>query len=243
MTKSTNARPAGRPSGVQRKVDADAGSDESFRKRAQALGDPTRHAIYREIALLARPVAVSELVDRFGLNHNTVRQHLAKLRAADLIEDVRDNPTGPGRPRILYHLTPEAAAGWNDEGPYQRLSMLLLDLAAGNSTPLEVGRAAGRALGHEVVESEDPLRSMERAVADQGFAPRIERHGDRAELILEHCPFAAAASADSDLVCQLHRGMAEGLAEQIDGVVTEGLEVHAPQLGACRLHLTIGPRR
>ena len=243
MTKTQTTRHPGRPAGGVRRLDADAASDETFRLRSQALGDPTRHAIYREIALLGRPVAVSELVERFGLNHNTVRQHLAKLRAASLIDDVRDTPTGPGRPRILYHLTPEAAAGWNDEGPYQRLSMLLLDLASGKSTAIEVGREAGRALGREVLEVGDPLNAMERAVADQGFAPRLERHGDKAELVLEHCPFAAAAEADPDLVCQLHLGMAEGLAEQIDGVVADGLVVREPRLGACRVQLTLGPRR
>lgn len=242
MTSSPTTRNPGRPAGAVRHLNADATSDEAFRLRSQALGDPTRHAIYREIALLGRPVAVSELVERFGLNHNTVRQHLAKLRAASLIDDVRDTPSGPGRPRILYHLTPEAAAGWNDEGPYQRLSMLLLDVASGTSSAIDVGREAGRALGREVVESGGPVGAMERAVADQGFAPRLERNGDKAELVLEHCPFAAAAEADPDLVCQLHRGMAEGLAEQIDGVVADGLVVREPRLGACRVQLTVGPR-
>ena len=67
--------------------------------------------------------------------------------------------------------------------------------------------------------------------------------GDRAELVLEHCPFAAAAEADPDLVCQLHRGMAEGLAEQIEGVVADGIVVRQPRAAGCRVQLTVGPRR
>lgn len=73
-------------------------SQESFRRRAQALGDPTRHAIFRWLALAARPVPISDLVDEFALNHNTIRQHLAKLRAAELVEETkapRPAPVGP----------------------------------------------------------------------------------------------------------------------------------------------------
>ena len=46
--------------------------------QAKALGDPTRHRIFRYIADAAAPVGVAELTDHVGLNHNAIRQHLVR---------------------------------------------------------------------------------------------------------------------------------------------------------------------
>jgi hypothetical protein len=43
-------------------------------------------------------------------------------------------------------------------------------------------------------------------------------------------------------VCQLHRGMAEGLAEQVDGVVADGIVVGQPPTPGCPIQLGGGPR-
>jgi DNA-binding transcriptional ArsR family regulator len=48
-------------------------------REARALGDPTRHRLFRYIVDAARPVGVGELTDYEQLNHNAVRQHLAVL--------------------------------------------------------------------------------------------------------------------------------------------------------------------
>lgn len=218
--------------------DIDRGS-ESFRRRSQALGDPTRHAIYRWLALVARPVAVAELVEQFGLNHNTVRQHLTKLRAADLITEQKAIPDGPGRPRMLYRLAAEAAADWNDEAPYQRLALILLEVAAGDATPEEVGARVGRALGLELPDDADPIATLVDAMAEQGFAPSVERHQDGVDVVLEHCPFAAAAEEYPEVVCALHRGMAAGTAEAVGGVQAVALSPRPPRRAGCRLELTI----
>ena len=47
--------------------------------QARALGDPTRHELFRYIADAGRPVDVAELTKHLGLHHNAIRQHLAKL--------------------------------------------------------------------------------------------------------------------------------------------------------------------
>jgi len=51
------------------------------------LGDPTRHRIFRYVADAGRPVGVAELTARFELNHNAIRQHLAKLVDAGLVTE------------------------------------------------------------------------------------------------------------------------------------------------------------
>lgn len=223
--------------------------DDAFRKRSAALGDETRFAIYREIADREIPLGVAELVERFGLNHNTVRQHLAKLVGADLVEPVRDVPRGPGRPPVRYRLTARAAAEWNDDGPYERLSLLLLEVATTGTSALEVGRAAGREMAVAESGSTDPVDAFTAAVTAQGFAPRTlpgaadtadtaaPGGGDRVEVILDHCPFARAAEIAPEVVCALHRGMVEGLAEQVGGIRVTGFEVGAPRDAGCRVCL------
>ncbi|HET8931140.1 MAG TPA: helix-turn-helix domain-containing protein [Acidimicrobiales bacterium] len=206
--------------------------DARFRERSKALGDTTRYGIYRLIAGLDRPATVAELTDEFGLNHNTVRQHLKKLREARLVEEVAEAPRGPGRPRLLYRLTDEAAAEWNDEGPYERLSLLLLEVATTGDSALEVGRAAGRRM-HLDADAADPIAAMTVAMAAQGFAPRTTTVGDRTELVLEHCPFASAAEVNPQIVCSLHRGMLEGLASQVDGVALTDLIATDPRQARC----------
>src|SRR5690606_9910173 len=73
-------------------------------KQAKALGDPTRHAIFRHIAQAGRAVGVAELTDQFPFNHNAIRQHLAKLVAADLVVETTAPAVGRGRPRLVYEI-------------------------------------------------------------------------------------------------------------------------------------------
>lgn len=230
------------PTPLERRVDAappvQVRPDELFRRRAAALGDQTRLAIYRDIAGREVPVGVADLVDDFGLNHNTVRQHLAKLVDADLVEPVREPPRGPGRPPVHYRLTATAAAEWNDEGPYERLAMLLLEVASGDESPRDVGRRAGRAMAIDAAQSDDPIDAFTAAVTAQGFAPRPGEGTDgAAELVLDHCPFARAAGVNPGVVCALHRGMVEGLAERVGGLSIVDFAAADPDEAGCRVHI------
>ncbi len=231
VTEPTSPTPTGDPGALP---------DELFRRRAAALGDETRLGIYREIASREVPVGVAELVDTFGLNHNTVRQHLTKLVDAELVETIREPPRGPGRPAVHYRLTAQAAAEWNDEGPYERLSMLLLEIATTDESPREVGRRAGRAMVVDALHADDPLDAFGAAVTAQGFAPRRADTDDGVELVLDHCPFARAAEMNPEVVCELHRGMAEGLAERVGGLSITDLEVSDPDRAGCRVRIRTG---
>src|SRR5688500_3748878 len=96
--------------------------------QARALGDPTRHGIFRAIAEADGPVGVAELTERFQVNHNAIRQHLAKLVAAQLVVETQAMATGRGRPRFLYVIDPAAEDQWGTTGPYERLSRLLIEI-------------------------------------------------------------------------------------------------------------------
>jgi predicted ArsR family transcriptional regulator len=211
-----------------------------IQEQARALGDPTRHAIFRHVTESASPVTVRELTDRFGLNHNAVRQHLAKLVAAGLVVEERDAPSGPGRPRLLYTVDPGAESRWGVTGPYQRLSLLLTEVIRTGDTPIEVGRRAGREFAVDRADA-DPSSALVGVAARGGFEPTLVQHGDDVEVSLHACPFAATAVNDPDIVCELHHGIAIGVAEAVGGITVDGLDRQDPRFAPCRLraHLDV----
>ena len=84
----------------------------SLQVQARALGDPTRHEVFRYLVDADRPVDVAELTDHFGLNHNAIRQHLAKLVDAALVIEETAPRAGRGRPRLVYRLDPATESRW-----------------------------------------------------------------------------------------------------------------------------------
>jgi predicted ArsR family transcriptional regulator len=209
-------------------------SKNGIQEQARALGDPTRHAIFRVVVESATPVSVSELTGRFELNHNAVRQHLAKLVAAGLLVEGRAALTGPGRPRLVYSVAPGAESRWGVTGPYERLSVLLTEVIRSGDTPVEVGRRAGRREAKQDAHA-DQSTALLNVMARSGFEPTVQRHGDDVEFVLHECPYANAALADPDIVCELHRGIAVGVAEAVGGMTVDGLDREDPRRAPCRL--------
>lgn len=209
----------------------------TVQQQARALGDPTRHAIFTHIADAAGPVTVAELNEAFPLNHNAIRQHLAKLHAAGLILEGHAPSTGRGRPRLVYELDPSAEGRWGAAGPYERLSVLLVEMIRTGLDAEEVGRRAADRF-RVPSPSGDVVADITAAMARQGFEPEVRATADGAEITLRACPFAAAATTDRATVCALHLGLAEGLVEGTDAVVTE-LVAHDPRKAKCRLRIRV----
>ncbi len=210
---------------------------DELQQEARALGDPTRYGLFRYIAEASEPVGVAELTDFVHLNHNAVRQHLAVLKDTGLVVEEVETRTRPGRPRLLYQLSPEAAGRWGTPGAYAWLAGLLSDAVRRHLEPRQVGRQDGHRRGAQVAGSGDAVELVEEEIQRWGFRPtRVER-GRRIEFVLGRCPFADVASADPDTVCQLHLGLAEGLVEGIGGLEVERLVIKNPHRGGCRLTL------
>jgi predicted ArsR family transcriptional regulator len=208
----------------------------ALQEQARALGDPTRHAIFRYIADAEGPADIASLTAHLGLNHNAIRQHLAKLLAAGLLEETTAGRAGPGRPRLVYRVHPVADSRWGVVGPYEQLSILLAEVLRTGDTPQEVGRRFAHRAG--LGRAGDPVERVEDAMARQGFAPTIRRRGRQVEIVLQTCPFASAALADPETICRIHLGMAQGVAELTGGhVVVDELVAHDPRPASCRLRL------
>jgi predicted ArsR family transcriptional regulator len=204
---------------------------------ARALGDPTRYRLFSYIVDADRPVGVAELTEHVGLNHNAVRQHLAVLKMADLIIEELERRDVAGRPRLLYRLHPEAAGKWATPGPYVWLAGLLSRALKDDLSPLEIGRQAGLERGRRHSEQSDSIEALERELTENGFRPTRSERGRRVAFVLGRCPFAEVAADDPDTVCQLHLGLAEGLAESLGGVTVDRLTAKEPHRAGCRLVL------
>jgi predicted ArsR family transcriptional regulator len=207
----------------------------ALQQQARALGDPTRYAIFRYIAEAEAPVGVAELTSHLALNHNAIRQHLAKLLDADLVVELRIPTGGPGRPRLGYELSAAGDSRWGTVGPYERLSLLLTEIIRTGDTPVEVGRRAGRRMRPKAPTG-DPATDMATAMAHQGFEPEIRPKRNGADVVLQTCPFASAALADRETVCSLHLGIAEGLVEGTTATVQQ-LVVKDPRRAGCCVRL------
>lgn len=206
---------------------------------ARALGDPTRHRIFRHVADADRPVGVAELTQLLGLNHNAVRQHLGVLKEAQLVLEEPEERGKPGRPRLLYRLNPEVRGRWGTDGPYELLAALLAEAIRGRLEPREVGRRAGRRRARDMTHRGGTLAAIEQDLLAGGFRPQPAARTSGGDFVLQRCPFAQVAADDPATVCQLHLGMAEGLAEEIgEGAVVE-LVAKDPCYAGCRLEVHI----
>ncbi len=209
----------------------------TLQQQARALGDPTRHAVFRHIVDADEPVAIAELTQRFAFNHNAIRQHLAKLVDAGLVVETTAPATGPGRPRLVYAVDPAAEGQWGTTGPYERLSRLLADIITTGLSPEEIGRRAADEF-RVPSPSGDVIADMTAAMARQGFAPDVRPVRGGVEIVLRNCPFESTARAARDTVCALHLGIAEGLADGTSLVVDE-LVGYEPGRANCRLRVHV----
>ena len=219
---------------------AGALDDLFLQRQARALGDPTRYRIFRYVADAPAPARVAAMAAHFGLNHNAVRQHLAKLCAAGLLVEDQAPQGGPGRPALEYRLAPAAAGSWGTPGPYAQLAELLLELLQTGESARDVGARAGRRLLPPA--GAGPVEHLEAEMARRGFEPRRRERGSRIEIVLDRCPFEAVAAQDPDVVCELHRGLSEGIVEATGSPVeVTDLVRHDPRRAGCRIVTRTAP--
>jgi predicted ArsR family transcriptional regulator len=212
----------------------------TLQEQARALGDPTRHAIFEYVADADGPVDVAELTGHFGLNHNAIRQHLAKLVGAHLVTESHATGGGRGRPKLLYRVHPGADSRWGVTGPYERLSVLLTEMVRSGDSAYDVGHSSvGRM--RRPRPGDDPVRFVADAMEGHGFEPEVRRlSGGRTDIVLHRCPFESAVLADADTICDLHLGIAQGVAELTGGrVEVDELIIHDPRRAGCRLRMRV----
>lgn len=208
---------------------------------AGALAHPTRRRIADALAERPDGLTVSEVATVLGLHPNAVRLQLRTLASTGLVAIERLAPRGRGRPRLRYRLVDAQAA---TESAHRELVGLLVgylaEIGADPGMVEEFGRRRGAQLA-----ARDGVAAVVGAFARLGFAPNqmtstAEAARGRLVLRLDHCPFRdAVMSTGGELVCTLHRGLAEGVARAAseNGELTEFVAVD-PQRAGCVLGFT-----
>ncbi|HWG75089.1 MAG TPA: helix-turn-helix domain-containing protein [Acidimicrobiales bacterium] len=191
----------------------------------KALGDSTRYAIYQELSRAEAPLATADLAARVELHPNTVRPHLERMREVGLLEMSVDGHGSVGRPQHYWSVAPNGPALGLEPSGFRLLAHLLADVAARGGLGEDDLRSIGRAQGRERRPAgpsrpgRRPGRACVQALVDQlndlGFDPTVEHEGDLATVAFSRCPFRELAAAFPDVVCQLHRGLTEGILERV----------------------------
>ena len=129
------------------------------------------------------------------------------------------------------------------------LAHLLADVAAADpdapGRAAEVGRQRARDLPRPPARrAASCLKALADEMATLGFDPVLEAdpEGTSGEITFRRCPFRELAALYPDLVCQLHRGLTEGmLSELADGHPCR-VEGFATLVDAdpCRAEVTVG---
>ena len=154
---------------------------------------------------------VSRLVAETGSHPNTIREHLDALVAAGLARVVDDAPArrDRGRPPTRYRAASPWVAGLDSS---LCVGALLAEVAERDDAA-EIAHRAGRRwadalqravpaelAGAELVELMDAL----------GFDPVVTEGGS---VVLRACPMLDAARRDPEVVCSMHLGVAQVLAQ------------------------------
>jgi predicted ArsR family transcriptional regulator len=173
-------------------------------------------------------MTVAQVAAVIGVHRTAVGQHLRQLLDAGAVSTVPLPPQGRGRPSTGYIAV--------DPTPYRTLAGWLAAAAGSGVAPRVAGFDIGQRLAAHGID-DDPVDAIEREATRLGFRPSRHDRGERIELRFEHCPYADVAAEDLAVVCQLHLGLAEGIATRSAEVAVEDLRVADPHRGGCRLQL------
>ncbi len=214
----------------------------------RALSDPSRVRILELLRQAEAPLDARELGTRVSLHVNSVRSHLRVLAEAGLVAQRREEPTGPGRPRVLYQATTEPLNAPPALDNYRLLAQILASSLAGTErNPSARAEEAGRAWGAHLIRKPPPFTSISkqetideliRLHEQAGFRPELRQAKSGQEIVLKHCPFQQVATTYQTVICPLHLGLIRGaLAELGTSIEADSLEPFA-EPGACVGHLT-----
>jgi predicted ArsR family transcriptional regulator len=187
-------------------------------RRHRLLAGVTRSRLLDVLQASGGPIGIAELAEHVGLHPNSVREQLARLVDAGLVEREVAPPAGRGRPGLRYRARPET----DGSEPYRALAGVLADQLARTPDPTAASLAAGERWGRSLVG--DPERALTddeavgRIVAlldEAGFAPESPaRPSD--PIRLRRCPFDPLARTEPSVVCGVHLGLMRGALAELE---------------------------
>lgn len=180
------------------------------------------------------PMSVAEISEEIGIHKNSARFHLDSLAENGYVTREKLLTGETGRPRLVYRATSESP-NVSPEHLTNLCQILIRNFITDAPQGDELAEQAGYEWGCEHACPQDDqqiLTSLAQMLAEQGFAPTIERE----RIWFDHCPYRAARLQGEDLlaVCALHKGIVKGYLESSGSSLTTGdLTVG----GTCKLNL------
>jgi predicted ArsR family transcriptional regulator len=199
--------------------------------RLDALADPVRLSVARHLA--ANPdVTAPEVAASVGVHLNTARAHLSALTDAGVVQRRSERSGNRGRPIVRYRLRHRWAPRGDELLP---LAALLGSAVRGAGIRERELRELGRRWGQGRSERGRSGSGGTQVVAE------LERLGFRAKvrgnrLDLSSCPCPLVAPDRPSVVCDLARGVADGVLEESGLRVRSG--AHDPASRHCVLTLS-----
>jgi predicted ArsR family transcriptional regulator len=183
------------------------------------------------IELIKRNVEISvdEGAESLGLATTTVRQHLTALEEKGLVE-TRSQRHGRGRPRLLYSLTQNGEAFFeeHDQEFLSGLMAFLFDRGLGNVVHEyieKLGESLSETIDLEGTAVGERIDAMVSFFRQRGFMPELGENADGDTLLtFRHCPYATVADC-SERVCDVEKrwieklwgGQVERVSHRLDG--------------------------
>lgn len=198
----------------------------------RALADETRFLIFQTLLESAEGLTVDDLSATVGVHRNTIRPHLLRLEEAGLVESKPEPKPTIGRPRRIYFAHDQEGISTGADEPlstedYRLLADILLSIINRESIPDDRRTELAREWGHYLVTSTGPLKpgtklsrtaileSISTHLNGMGFKNYIVEQEGKQIVYLTNCPFATLAAEHPKLVCQIHKGVVEGMLEAL----------------------------
>jgi predicted ArsR family transcriptional regulator len=224
-------------------VDESSGSLPEQRDAARA--GLSRQRILGLLREASHALGVQEMAERTGLHPNTVRFHLDRLVADEVVARHVEERTEPGRPRLVFTAVPRPDPA-RDRRNYQFLAEILTGHLSGTAAdPAAAATEAGRVWGRYLVERPAPFQQVTeqqavgqllRILDEIGFSPALDPDDPR-RILIPHCPFRELAATHREVVCSIHLGLMRGALAEMGAPVTADRLYPFVEPSLCVAHL------
>ncbi len=175
------------------------------------------------------PVTLAMVASTLGGHPNAARQHLDALVSAGLLSRGVVERAGPGRRPQSFSLTPAGQRALS--GPASHELHEVVGAFASYLVASGDGEQA-HAIGEHWAERHDPLPevgpegpvgALVEMLDILGFAPARTTTDDGEAVVLRDCPLLDLAHEHPDVICEMHRGLVDGVMHRLGA--TQGVRL------------------
>jgi len=187
-----------------------------------------RERVLRAVADAAGPVTLADLAERLGGHPNTTRQQLDALAVDGLVDARVLQRETRGRPPQAFTLTDLGRRALGAHPEYAEMLGAFATYLVRRGRPGEEAREVGAIWGAERADAvasrlaagasapPGPADGLVEVLAMLGFEPeRARTPADEPAVVLRACPLLGLAREHPEVICELHRGLVDGVMRRL----------------------------